>query len=121
MIRLARSLDAWGTQEFQDVLKSEIEQLDAAELPLQQGLSSSSYALGDGRSAMVISARENDGAIRAKVGIFYSGIIPGCACADDPTPETELSEYCELELDIRKDTAETTVTVVDDSAASASV
>ena len=50
--------------------------------------------------------------IRAKAGIFYTGIIPGCSCANDPTPETEYSEYCEVLFDINKRTAETLVTLL---------
>jgi hypothetical protein len=114
MIRLPKSLNAWGTLSFRDVLKSEIEQLDSAELPLQQGLSSGSYALRNGHSAMVIAASEKGGSIRAKVGIFYNGIIAGCSCADDPTPVGELSEYCEVQVDIHKETAEATITLVAD-------
>ena len=43
MTRLPKSLGAWGTPGFGDILKQEIEQLDAGLLPLQQGLSLSSY------------------------------------------------------------------------------
>jgi hypothetical protein len=39
MLRLSKSLNAWGTPDFAGILKEEIEQLDAAQLPLQQGLS----------------------------------------------------------------------------------
>ncbi|MCK7579693.1 MAG: hypothetical protein MZV65_31015 [Chromatiales bacterium] len=45
-VRLIKSLNAWGMPEFDDVLKRELEQLDPDALPLQQGLSRGSYALG---------------------------------------------------------------------------
>ena len=112
MIRLARSLSAWGTPYFEDILKSEIEQLGAEQLPLQQGLSTSSYALDDKLNVRMISASEEASFIRAKVGIFYSGITPGCSCADDPTPVEEQVEYCVVQLDINKTTAETTVALL---------
>ncbi|MEJ2554072.1 MAG: hypothetical protein P8079_08700 [Gammaproteobacteria bacterium] len=78
-------------------------------LPLQQGLSQSSYAAEGGFQVMIISVAEGPGFIRAKTGIFYAGLIPGCCCTDDPTPASEYSEYCELQFDISKKTAETTV------------
>ncbi|MBZ0310672.1 MAG: hypothetical protein K8I82_31730 [Anaerolineae bacterium] len=112
MIRLTKSLNAWGTADFKDILKVEIEQLDAEQLPLQQGLSTSSYALDDKLNVRIIGVSEEASFIRAKVGIFYTGIIAGCSCADDPTPVEEQNEYCEVQLDINKMTAETTVTLL---------
>jgi hypothetical protein len=44
-----------------------------------------------------------------KAGIFYTGVIAGCSCADDPTPVDELNEYCVVQFDIDRMTAETTV------------
>ena len=109
MIRLTNALKAWGTQEFNDILKKEMEQMGGAQLPLQEGLKTSSYALDNKLQVMINSALEDDNCIRVKAGIFYFGIIPGCSCADDPTPDTEYNEYCEVELNIDKSTAETTI------------
>ncbi|OGI38548.1 MAG: hypothetical protein A2V91_05890, partial [Candidatus Muproteobacteria bacterium RBG_16_64_10] len=92
--------------------KKEIEQLDANLFPLQQGLSAGNYVLGDKFSVMILGVSEDEGFIHAKAGIFYNSILAGCACADDPTPISELSEYCEVRLDIDKKTAETTVVLL---------
>ena len=86
--------------------------MGAEQLPLQQGLSTSSYALDDKLNVRIISVSEGAGFIRAKVGIFYTGIIAGCSCADDPTPVEEQVEYCVVQLDIDKTTAETTVALL---------
>jgi hypothetical protein len=112
MSQLPESLRAWETPGFRDVLKREIEQLDACKLPLQQGLSSSSYVTDRPFQAMIISVSEEAGLIRAKAGIFYTGVIAGCSCADDPTPIDEQTEYCVLQFDIDRATAETTVTLL---------
>lgn len=112
MIHLTKTLNAWGTPAFEDILKEELEQLDAGQLPLQQGLSTSSYALDSKLSVRVINISEEAGFIRAKVGIFYTGIIAGCSCADDPTPINENNEYCEVQLKVNTTTAETTVTLL---------
>lgn len=111
MIRLTRAVNAWGKPDFNAVLKQDIEQLDVDQLPLQQGLSTGSYVAGTQFSAMIICAVDGEGFIRAKAGIFYQGILGGCSCADDPTPVEEQSEYCEVQFDIDKKTAETTVTL----------
>ena len=112
MIRFTKALDAWGTPEFSGILKREIEQLTIEQLPLQQGLSSSSHALDDSLKAMIISVADEGGFIHAKAGIFYAGIIAGCSCADDPAPVTEQNEYCEVRVDIDKATADTTLVLL---------
>lgn len=112
MIRLTKTLNAWGTPAFGDILKDEIAQLGSEQLPLQQGLSTSSYALDNKLNARIISVSEEANVIRVKVGIFYTGIIAGCSCADDPTPINENNEYCEVRLDINKITAETAITLL---------
>jgi len=112
MSQLPKSLHAWKTPEFRNVLKQEIEQLDAGHLPLQQGLSSSSYVTDRPFQAMIISVSEEASLIRAKAGIFYTGVIAGCSCADDPTPIDEMNEYCVLQFDIDRATAEATVTLL---------
>ncbi len=111
MIRLEKSLRAWGTSAFNEVLKSEIEQLDTHSLPLQQGLSRSSHVADSGFRVMILRASEHGDSLYIKAGIFYSGIIAGCSCADDPTPVPEQSEYCEIVLEISKPTAETRITL----------
>lgn len=55
---------------------------------------------------------EEENIIRVKASIFYTGIIHGCNCADDPSPVDELPEHCDVQLDINKFTAETDVTLI---------
>jgi hypothetical protein len=114
MILLADALAAWGGAGFPDVLKQSVERLDPAVLPLQEGLSAGSVAVGDGLSAMLINAWGDDAFVHAKVGVFYQGIVAGCSCADDPTPVEAQPEYCVVRLDIDRRTAETTVTLMPD-------
>jgi len=111
-MQLTKALNAWGTPAFDSTVKSEIEQLGVEQLPLQQALTSASYALDNKPSVMIINASERTDAIRVKTGIFYSGIIAGCSCADDPTPIEETNEYCIVQFDIDKETAETSVTLL---------
>ena len=113
MIHLDKSLHAWGTPEFHSVLKQEIEQLGAGHLPLQQGLSTGNYVTDEPITVILNSVSEMENIIRVEVGIFYTGVIGGCSCADDPSPSGETNEFCELRLDIDRATATTTVTLVE--------
>ncbi|MBE9541729.1 MAG: hypothetical protein IMF01_05370 [Proteobacteria bacterium] len=109
MARLTKSLDAWGMSNFKSVMKAEIEQLNAQCLPLQAGLSQGSYVSDGQFSAMILDVSENAEIIFANAGIFYTSIIAGRNCADDPSPIEEQTEYCEIQFEINKETAEATV------------
>ena len=108
-MQLSKALNAWNTPAFEQVLKQEIQSLHGKLLPLQQGLSHSSYAIEENFSVVILGVADDDTAIYVKSGIFYTGVIPGCSCADDPSPDNTYTEYCEIELSIDKSTAETSV------------
>lgn len=112
MIDLTRALNAWGSASFEQIFKHEIAQLGLADLPLQQGLTSSSIALADALEVMLISAAEDAEYLRIKAGLFYTGVIAGCNCADDPTPMDVNNEHCVVVVEIDKATAATTVTLL---------
>lgn len=114
MIKLINSVQAWGKPEFETVLKKELKQLDPDLLPLQQGMSQSSCATRGAIDVVVLNSTEDANSIRVKAGIFYSGVIAGSCCADDPTPVEEQTEYCEVQLALNKDTGETTVSLLRD-------
>jgi len=109
MIRLPLSLSDWNTPEFGQTLKQELEQLDPNALPLQEALALSSHVTDEKISVRVIRVADDGDRILAKIGVFYSGIIAGCSCADDPTPIEPQNEYCEMLLSIDKLSAETSV------------
>ncbi|MCU7804511.1 MAG: hypothetical protein KZQ96_15035 [Candidatus Thiodiazotropha sp. (ex Lucinoma borealis)] len=106
MMHLPKSRDAWPSVHFKTTLKQELEAADAGQLPLQKGLALSSYVSEEPFSVIVISATDDATTIRVKASILYTGIIAGCSCADDPTPLDTQTEYCELQLEIDKLSAE---------------
>jgi hypothetical protein len=112
MIRFTETLNAWETPGFEAILKAELERLDADVLPLQQGLSISSHVANHQHTVIVLRVTDADGFLHVKAGIFYSGIIAGCSCADDPTPVDEQNEYCEVQIGINKKTAEASITLL---------
>lgn len=113
MIKLEKSLQAWGTSDFNAVLKQELAQLAPGQLPLQQGLSTGNYVSDAPITVAIHSVTEKDSVIRVKAGIFYQGTIGGCSCSDDPTPASEINEYCEVQLDIDKSSAITETALQD--------
>ena len=111
---LKNTLAAWNTPEFEAIAKQEILGLNPDLLPLQQGLSHSNTANADSLSVRIISTAEQPEKLQIKAGLFYTGIIAGCSCSDDPTPNDEMNEYCEVRIDIDRQTGEATVTLVPD-------
>jgi hypothetical protein len=115
MIHLPKTREAWNSPEFDQILKGELEAIDAANLPLQQGLTLSNMVSSEPFSVIVIDSRETGDYIRCRVSIIYTGITAGCSCADDPTPLDTQTENCELLLVIDKVSAETKVDLLDES------
>ena len=114
MVQLSQAVAAWGTPEFTTILKAELEQIDATVLPLQQGLSHGSYVSGDRFEIMINGVADGGDVIRARAGIHYQSIMAGCSCADDPTPVDELSEYCEVEVVLDKESGAAQVVLLDE-------
>jgi hypothetical protein len=114
MKKLQDALNAWGRPDFDAVLKKSIAALDGEALPLQQGLAAGSYALDDSIEAVILSTKELPNAIEVKAQIFYTSRTPGCACAGDPTVESEQTEQCLVLIHIDKQTAETTFQLLQD-------
>jgi hypothetical protein len=114
LIRLPSTLRARGTPELESVLRWELEQLDPRDLPLQQGLSTGSHVGEEPFRVVVIRISDEGDLVRVKAGVFYTGIIAGCSCADDPTPVEGQPEYCEIEITIDTASAEASVVLVSD-------
>lgn len=114
MIEFAKAVDAWGTPEFEPVLKREIERLDTSVLPLQQGLSGTSYATDSKPEVMIIATSDEGATIRVKTGIFFTGMLLGSCCANDPTPVEEQSEYCVVRFEIDKATGRAEAMLLDE-------
>jgi hypothetical protein len=114
MLSLGKTLAAWLTPDFEDAFKHEAELLGVDELPLQQGLSQGSYASDERLKVVVIRVSDKPDEIHVKAGIFYTGVLPGCACSDDAAPDNEYTEYCEMLFTINLKTAETTVSLLSD-------
>jgi hypothetical protein len=101
-MQLPRSLAAWQTADFNTVFKDEIKQLDPTLLPLQQGLAYSSNANADSLALSILHVDDLADSIQVKAGLFYTGIVAGCSCADDPSSINEVNEYCEVRFSIDK-------------------
>lgn len=102
MLKLPATL-ACRAGAIEKVLKRELEGLPSGTLPLHRCTSRGGYVDDSAISATVIKVEQGVDRVRCKVGIFFTEIITGCGCGDDPFPE---NAYCELMVSIDKSTAE---------------
>lgn len=112
MLDLTQTAIASDSSNAKTIAKIEIEKINPNLLPLQQGLTLSSYVGNAPFKAVILNITQEKGRIMVKTGIFYTGIIAGCSCSDDPSPTDEQTEYCELLFTINKVTAETDVVLL---------
>ena len=112
MNALPKSLQYWGRDGFETVFKAELPTL-GNRLPLQEGLSAGSFAVEDSVEVMIISQTADDEVIRIKAGLFYKSLMPGCACAGDPTVEDTQNEHVTMLVSINRKTAEAVFQQVD--------
>ena len=101
-MKLTSLIDKIDTPDFKTTLKLAIAAIPAESLPLQQALAYSSYVSKSPFSPVILAFNEEQDKLIVKAGIFYTGIIAGCSCSDDPSPTDEQNEYCELEFVIQK-------------------
>lgn len=112
--KLSKAVASADLSEAAAMLKQELEQVYGLHLPLQQGLTRSSYTDGENFGVTILSVQRDANGLHAKVGILYQGIIAGCSCADDPTPQSTIDEYCEIELVVAEN-GNTTVRLLNDN------
>ena len=112
MFTLQKSLHAWNTSTFESTFKSEVGDLDKDLLPLQKCLSFSSYVSNEKISPVVMSSSADATHLLIKCTIFYTGIIAGCSCSDDPTPQDTQQESCDLLFRINRSNAETQIELI---------
>jgi hypothetical protein len=108
-MHLKKTLDAWSNPDFDQVAIREIRALNPNALPLQQGLTHSGTVSEEGFDVRIIGASLTPNRLLVKAGLFYSGIIAGCSCSDDPSPVEPIPEYCEVVFAIDRDSGSATV------------
>jgi hypothetical protein len=82
---------------FEKALKHELENQPAGTLPLEKGTNRGGFVDDSDISVSVINVKQHENSIQARVGVFFTEIIAGCGCGDDPMPE---NAYCEMLISI---------------------
>ncbi len=92
---MPRTLSAWESARFASAFLEEAGSLPVGELRLERLLQYGSQAVG-ALQFMILASEADADCLRVRAGVFFQSVLSGCACADDPTPETLYNEYGEL-------------------------
>ena len=95
-------LNAWQTAQFKQTLKKTIESLQPGCLPLAGGTTQGGFVNDQNISATILGSCESETDIETRVGIFFTEVVANCSCGDEPM---ELNAYCEIKVNIDKETA----------------
>ena len=110
MTRLGNSLRAWNTDAFADTLKDDLLGLGAGVLPLGEAAAGGCIDESD-VGITVLGASDSAAEIHANVGVFFTEVIAGCSCGDEPSAS---NAYCELRVSIDKVTGLARFAVIQD-------
>lgn len=109
MIRLTQTLHEPDGAPFRQALKTAIERLGVPQLPLEQRTSQGGRVADRTVTATVLGVTEGKGRIEAQVGLFFTEMVGGCSCGEDPM---EVNAYCGLRLSIDPETGRADIAVV---------
>lgn len=109
MPKLLDTLQQSQSGTLEKALKRELENLPSGTLPLEQGTSRGGFIDDSDISVTVINVKQNKNEVQARVGIFFTEIVAGCGCGDDPMPE---DTYCEMLVSIDKKTSQAKFEVI---------
>ena len=112
MTLLPQSLKHWNTPGFAAALKAELASLDDGVLPLQHAATHGGMIDSNKLSISVISTNEIADGLLARVGIFFTEVVGGCSCGDEPF---EANAYCVLDISLDKSTGAAQFVLAEDA------
>jgi len=95
-------LSHWDSALFSEKLIDVLMGLKTGVLPLQHGLTQGDMAAEQPSKITLLNCHETEKEFVVKMAVFFTEIISGCSCGDDPAT---LNGYCEMLLTIDKQTA----------------
>ena len=105
-IQLPDSVRNWNSADFSSSFKREIQGLPSGTLPLQSRGMQNGLVDDSDLSLILLQTTETGDMYKIRTGVFFSEVIGGCSCGDEPVAE---NAYCELWVRIHKTTAEASI------------
>lgn len=103
-INLRHCLDTTDATELKRRLGAALGRLPTGALPLQHGCDQGGLVDDQAVSASVLGFEQTAGHLTARVGVFFTEVVGGCNCNDDPL---QTNAYCVVEVRIDRATGAT--------------
>jgi hypothetical protein len=107
-VQLPQCLGLTDADEFKRTLAGALRALPPGTLPLQAGCFQGGWADDRDIAVTVLSASQAPDRITARVGVFFTELVGGCNCHDDPL---EANGYCVLAVAIDRHSGAATIRV----------
>lgn len=101
----------WTGPGLAATLQRALESLPPGSLPLHLGVAQGGVVDDTDMAVTVLRVGAAADRIDAEVGVFFTEIVGGCSCGDDPAPQ---HAYCRLHLSIDRSTGAASCTLVVD-------
>jgi hypothetical protein len=88
-------LDAADASGLARHLAATLKSLPAGTLPLQAGCGQGGLVDDHDIATTILSTRQAAEQVSARVGVFFTEVVGGCNCNDDPV---EVNAYCVIEV-----------------------
>lgn len=105
-VRLQQCLGLTDAQAFARSLAAALRALPRGTLPLDAGCDQGGRVDDSDISVSLLDNAEGPERITARVGVFFTEIVGGCNCGDDPL---EVNAYCILEVTIDRSSGVATI------------
>ena len=94
-----RCLAAQDTADLEYGLGELIDALPPGELPLQSCCTQGGIVDETERTISLLSVQHTDESIQARIGVFFTEVVGGCNCHDDPVRH---HAYCVVQIRINR-------------------
>lgn len=94
---LRACLHSTDDQHLKEQLALALAELPAEQLPLQAGCTQGGMIDASELAVSVLDVRRGAGRLSARAGVFFTEVVGGCNCHDDPSPS---NAYCVLDVEI---------------------
>jgi len=112
LIQLENILEHLNNPQFPHAIKQTLENLPAGSLPLEKATTQGGMIDDNKISVGILNYKKDGPIIQVKFSVFFTEIIGGCNCHDDPV---EANAYCEMLAHIKADSGITSFTLCEDA------
>ena len=93
MTNLSHIIKKWHQPNFPGLCKQALEALPSGTLPLEKATTQGGMVDDSNISICILNHRQNEDHFTIKFGVFFTEVIGGCNCHDDPLEANAYGEF----------------------------